>query len=270
MIIWLASYPKSGNTWVRSFLSHYIYGNKGAFEFKLLNNIKKFPEIDTLKDLKINYENTKELIKNWTAIQDYINLNNKLNFLKTHNAFCTIDGYPFTNSSNTLAAIYIVRDPRDVLVSFSSHFNLDFEKTLEIMKSDEIWETEDKFKNFKSSLFGSWKTNYKSWVSNKTLDIFVIKYEDLILNPLESFSNMINFLKTKSDIEYDEKSINLSINETNFTNLSKLEMRNGFSEATKTLFFRKGSFKQWKSLDKKLISNLEENFGDLMNELNYN
>ena len=53
MIIWLASYPKSGNTWVRSFLSHYIYGNKGAFEFKLLNNIKKFPEIDTLKDLKL-------------------------------------------------------------------------------------------------------------------------------------------------------------------------------------------------------------------------
>ena len=77
MIIWLASYPKSGNTWVRSFLSHYIYGNNKAFEFKLLDNIKKFPDINILNDLKINYKNTNELIENWTSIQDYINLNIK-------------------------------------------------------------------------------------------------------------------------------------------------------------------------------------------------
>ena len=270
MIIWLASYPKSGNTWVRSFLSHYIYGNNKAFEFKLLDNIKKFPDINILNDLKINYENTNELIENWTSIQDYINLNNKLNFLKTHNAFCTINGNPFTNSSNTLAAIYIVRDPRDVLVSFSNHFGLDLKKTLEIMKSEEFWETEDKFNSFRSSLFGSWKTNYKSWVSNKTLDTFVIRYEDLISNPFESFSKMIDFLKNKSGLRYDEKSISFSLKETNFRNLSDLEKKNGFNEASKTLFFRKGSFKQWANLDKKLISNLEENFGDLMNDLNYN
>ena len=138
MIIWIASYPKSGNTWVRAFLSHYIYGKKNSFNFNLLNNINKFPNIKVLKDLNINFENTNELIKNWITIQDYINLNNKLNFLKTHNAFCTINGSPFTNSSNTLAAIYIVRDPRDVLVSFSSHFDLNYRKTLEIMKSDEF------------------------------------------------------------------------------------------------------------------------------------
>ena len=169
-----------------------------------------------------------------------------------------------------MAAIYIVRDPRDVLVSFSNHFGLDLKKTLEIMKSEEFWETEDKFNNFRSSLFGSWKTNYKSWVSNKTLDTFVIKYEDLISNPLENFSKMIDFLKNKSGLRYDEKSISFSVEETNFRNLSDLEKKGGFNEASETLFFRKGSFKQWVNLDKKLISNLEENFGDLMNDLNYN
>ena len=55
MIIWLASYPKSGNTWVRSFLCHYMYGNNGNFNFELLNNIKKFPDINVIKDLKINW-----------------------------------------------------------------------------------------------------------------------------------------------------------------------------------------------------------------------
>ena len=269
MIIWLASYPKSGNTWVRAFLSYYIYGNKNSFNFNLLNNISKFPDVKVLKDLNINYQDTNELIKNWITVQDYINLNNRLNFLKTHNAFCTINDNPFTNSSNTLAAIYIVRDPRDVLVSFSSHFNLDFKKTLEIMKSDEFWETEDKFNNFKSSLFGSWKTNYKSWVSNDTLDTFVIKYEDLITKPFESFSKMIEFIKSKSDFKYDEELINLSIKETNFSNLSRLEKETGFAESTNNLFFREGSTKQWKNIDKKIIFDLEENFGDLMKELNY-
>tara|TARA_B100000900_G_C20474682_1_gene672867 strand:+ start:266 stop:1078 length:813 start_codon:yes stop_codon:yes gene_type:complete len=269
MIIWLASYPKSGNTWVRSFLCHYIYGNNENFNFKLLDNIKKFPDINVIKNLKINYENTNELIQNWTVMQDFINLNNKLNFLKTHNAFCTINGNSFTNSTNTLAAIYVVRDPRDVLISFSNHLNFDLHKTLEIMKSDEYWETEDKFNNFRSALFGSWKTNYKSWFSQNTLETLLIRYEDLISNPFENFSKIIKFLENKTKIIYDKNSIELSINQTKFENLSKLEKKNGFEEATNNLFFRKGSSKQWINLDKKLISDLEENFGDLMKDLNY-
>ena len=228
MIIWLASYPKSGNTWVRSFLCHYIYGNNDNFNFKLLDNIKKFPDINVIKNLKINYENTNELIENWTVMQDFINLNNKLNFLK-----------------------------------------IDLYKTLEIMKSDEYWETEDKFNNFRSALFGSWKTNYKSWFSQNTLETLLIRYEDLILNPFENFSKIIKFLENKSKIIYDKNSIELSINQTKFENLSKLEKKNGFDEATNDLFFRKGSSKQWMNLDKKLISDLEENFGDLMEDLNY-
>lgn len=270
MIIWLASYPKSGNTWVRSFLCHYIYGNNENFNFELLNNIKKFPDFDVVKDLKINFENTNELIKNWNVMQDYINLNNRLNFLKTHNAFCTINGNSFTSSTNTLAAIYVVRDPRDVLISFSSHFNLDPSKTLEIMKSDEFWETEDKHNNSRSSLFGSWETNYRSWVSNKTLEILVIRYEDLISQPFKSFSKIIKFLEDKSKIIYDEKSINFSIDQTSFKKLRELEKKNGFNEATNNVFFRQGSSKQWGDLDKKLITDLEKSFKDLMKELNYN
>ena len=247
-----------------------MYANNSNFKFELLNNIKKFPDINIIKNLKINFEDINELVENWSIMQDYINLNNKLNFLKTHNALCTINGNSFTNSSNTLASIYVVRDPRDVLVSFSSHFNLDQNKTLEIMKSNEFWETENKYGNFRSSLFGRWKTNYKSWVSNKTLETLVVRYEDLITEPFKSFSKIIKFLEKIAKIKYDEKSIKFSIDQTNFQSLHELEKRDGFDEATNNTFFRKGSSKQWVGLDKKIITELQKSFGDLMKELNYN
>ena len=125
MIIWLASYPKSGNTWVRLFLKSYLSDDKKKFsinekkddEFK----IERFPNIKVFKDMQINYDNFFEISKNWITIQDRINLNNKLNILKTHNAMCTVNKNKFTNKENTLGAIYVVRDPRDVAVSFSYH-----------------------------------------------------------------------------------------------------------------------------------------------------
>ena len=113
------------------------------------------------------------------------------------------------------------------------------------------------------------KTNYESWLSNKTLETLVIRYEDLILEPFKSFCKIIKFLENKAKVIYDEKLINFSMNQTNFQNLSRLEKKNGFDEATNDAFFRKGYSKQWADLDKKLIINLKESFGDLMKELNY-
>ena len=54
MIIWLASYPKSGNTLLRSMLSSYYFSKDGKFEFKLLKNIHQFPNISLFKNLNIN------------------------------------------------------------------------------------------------------------------------------------------------------------------------------------------------------------------------
>ena len=101
MIIWLASYPKSGNTWVRLFLKSYLSDDIKEFsinqkrddEFK----IERFPNIKIFKDMQINYDNFFEISKNWITIQDRINLNNKLNILKTHNAMCTVNKNKFTN-----------------------------------------------------------------------------------------------------------------------------------------------------------------------------
>ena len=137
MIVWLASYPKSGNTWVRLFLRSYLSENKKNFsinqkpddEFK----IKRFPNHRTLKEMQINTKDFFEIAKNWITVQEKINLNNKLNILKTHNAMCTINGSKFTNKENTLGAIYIVRDPRDVAVSFSHHLGVSLSDVVDLI-----------------------------------------------------------------------------------------------------------------------------------------
>ena len=73
MIIWIASYPKSGNTWVRSFLTNY-FSNDNDFSFKQLNKIKKFPNKDLFNELNIDYSNFNNVPSSWILMQEYINL----------------------------------------------------------------------------------------------------------------------------------------------------------------------------------------------------
>ena len=131
MIIWIASYPKSGNTWVRSFLTNYFSGSS-EFNFGQLDKIQRFPRKELYDQLKINYHNLSEIISNWIYMQEFINLKNEFTYLKTHNAMCTVNNHPFTNKKNTAGFIYLVRDPRDVILSYSKHLNLDLNETFEI------------------------------------------------------------------------------------------------------------------------------------------
>ena len=137
MIIWLASYPKSGNTWLRMFLKSYFQkpGTKFVLNKDVLDNFRShgFPDLEILKHLKINFKKFEEIARNWETMQDYINLNNKTNFLKTHNSMCTVGPYKFTTHKNTKGGIYLIRDPRDVLISYSSHLGKSYEDTFKIM-----------------------------------------------------------------------------------------------------------------------------------------
>ena len=109
MIIWLASYPKSGNTWLRMFLKSYFQKSETEFglENKFFDDFKShgFPDLKMLKHLKINFNKFPEIAKNWETLQDSINLNNRTNFLKTHSSMCTVGPYKFTTHRNTKGGI---------------------------------------------------------------------------------------------------------------------------------------------------------------------
>ena len=271
MIIWIASYPKSGNTWVRSFLSDYLNKNKTDFNFSMLKKINSFPRRELYDNLKINYNKFSEIFSNWINMQSYINLKDETVYLKTHNAMCTINGHPFTNKNNTLGVIYLVRDPRDVILSYSNHLNKTIKETCLLMtdkSSREVIKYDGK--DVENSLLGSWSEHYKSWKNFNLKKKIIIKYEDLISNPNKYFSKIVTYLNEVDGIEINEKMINKSIENTNFKKLQNLEKQFGFNERGHGFFFRKGKSGNWKNeLDKKIIFQIEQTFKEEMKELNY-
>ncbi len=279
MIIWLASYPKSGNTWLRMFLRSYFLEKDQKFSINSTGNkdfeTSLFPNYALLKELNIDYKKFKNIYQNWINLQSHINKNNKVNFLKTHNANLVIENYKFTDTDNTIGGIYIVRDPRDVLISYSHHLDLSHEEVLRNMTDNNNYElcTNDPHlkEGFIRTITGSWSTNYQSWKSYKGRHLHFLKYEDLTKNPKKEFFNILKYLKNFVDFEIDEEKVNKSIKETTFINLQNIEKKEGFKEeGMRTGFFRKGKVGDWRTnLDPKIAGNLESKFEKLMKELGY-
>ena len=278
MIIWLASYPKSGNTLMRSLLSSYFFSKDGTFSFELLKNIKQYPNGDLLTQLGVNINDPHEIAKSHIRVQEFINKDKKsFKFLKTHSSFVKMDGFSFTDLANTLGVIHIVRDPRDVVFSFAHHNNQSIEKATEMINKDLV--VGANLKDKVPVYMGSWPSNYNSWKTfDKTGKYLLIKFEDLIQGKEENFKKILNFIKviTKSNFEINDKKIKKILQEIEFEKLKKLEEKEGFNEAktdekgNKIRFFREGKSNNWKkTLDPIIKTSIEAVCQKEMKELNY-
>ena len=276
MIVWLASYPKSGNTWMWLFIKSYLNPPKKKFSLNYHKDdpimLEPFPDERMFDKLKINYENFIDLSKNWVNLQSLINLNNKTNYLKTHNAMCTVNNHKFTNIQNTLGAIYIVRDPRDVLISYSSYMEKSMDETLKFMLNKETYEVgEFKKKIYNKTLLGSWSDHYNSWKNYKSREIIIIKYEDMVNSPSSTFLKVLTYLSKIIKIDVDHTKMDKAIEETSFKNLKSLEINEGFkTNPSKNEFFRKGVVGDWREkLNKEQVEKIEKAFEAEMIELGY-
>ena len=279
MIIWLASYPKSGNTWLRSIISALLYSNDGVFNFKLLSKINQFPEKRHFKDSVKDFNNFNEIKKNWILEQDRINLDNKIKLLKTHQGNYTVEKDDFTNKENTLAVIYIVRDPRNLVKSISNHFTLSLDKALEFLITPRMignGESWDENPKGLFNLLGKWSDHYHSWTKHRE-NLLIIKYEDLIKGPETELSRIIEFLKRYLKFETNELKNKKILETTTFDNLKKMEKRGEFYENAKNKltkdkvnFFHLGPKNKWQdTLDKNIINEIEKKFRKEMMELGY-
>ena len=279
MIIWIASYPKSGNTWVRSLINSY-YFSKENFEFSDLNNIPNF-SVGSFIDDKNLLKNNLDITKQWLNVQKLINKNNKKTlFFKTHNACVALNKNLFTDSINTAGCIYIVRDPRNIITSYKNFEKKSYETILNHMTNPNAFlfantDFEKKF-NFKGFEFiGSWMDHYRSWAHNRLgIPICIIKYEDLINNTHVELKKIIDFIANVQNIKnykFDLEKGSRAINESNFKNLSKMESDKGFSEARNDQkFFSLGKKNMWQELLPLDIKNqVEKKFYNEMKELNY-
>jgi len=282
MIIWIASYPKSGNTWIRSMLSSYLYTESGKFTFETLKKIERF----SVRNKKINgtkYQS--QVSKEWIPTQEFINKDNKIHFLKTHNAMCSINQNKFTDKNNTKAAIYIVRDPRNVITSISNHYEFNIDESLDFLTNkrkiifpnkNENNETLPKTQN-DFNFLGDWQDHYLSWKDIGFCPVKIIKYEDILSDPKKIFTEILIFLSKLFDLKIDYNKIDNSISTTSFQFLSNMENKQGFEEAAfsskekkKIKFFNLGQKNDWrKILDKKIAKKMEIHFKNVMSELNY-
>lgn len=279
MIIWLASFPKSGNTWVRAVVSSLLYSKNGNFNFEMIKKIQQFPNKKHFENLTKEYQDIQSLKKYWVAAQDTINLNNRINFLKTHHINCKIGQYPFTNKNNTLGTIYIVRDPRSLVESFSNFYKDDKNTAIRKITSKGFVSGVRQIKNKQNNVYtiiGSWNDHYNSWTKLDT-NVLILKYEDLLSNPFKKLNEIIIFLKKFIDFEYNDFKIQNIVNSTSFENMQKMENEEGFFEApseendqNKIKFFYKGNKNNWENyLSKNEVEYILNKLGNEMKELGY-
>ena len=256
MIIWLASYPKSGNTWVRSLLSAYYYSKNGNFSFELLKNIGLYPQKKYF-DIKINKPG--EINSYWDISQKKIISKKKKIILKTHNSLLALNGKNFTKPEYTLGIIYIVRDPRNVITSLKNHYDLDYEQSLDFMLNEKKYIYDIREKNDYSDFhfLSSWSNHYKSWINNNLFKRMVIKYEDLEKNTYKTLKNLITYINGLHQVneKIDEIKINNCIKTTSFEILKHKEKKEGFSENVyskkinkKIDFFNLGPKNKWRKV----------------------
>ena len=271
MIIWLASYPKSGNTYVRAFLSAYYFSENGEFDFSQIAKIDQFPHE---KFFKQKANNIYEASKQWIPIQKEINKDKRIRFFKTHSFLGNYQGNQFTSPETTLGAIYIVRDPRNVVISQSHHYGISIDDSTELMINNK--------RNIGSSGFqtfvGSWNFNLNSW---KQFDakFCLIKYEDLVNDTEKTFLKILKFIAHLGRVKftYDKDKFRNTLETTNFKNMQKMETSETFVEAKedaktgeKIKFFNLGIKNDWeKLLNKEIRASLEKELENEMKELNY-
>ena len=272
MIIWLASYPKRGNTLLRSMLSAYLFSGDGIFNFELLKNIKQFPIKQLYEKLKINTSDPNETIKYSIKAQELFNKKDTVGFVKTHSSLFNYNKkYPFTNLENSLGAVYIVRDPRNIVLSYARHMSVSVEKATKFITRG---------KGNGIDIMGNWSDNYLSWKSLKINNKYLlVKYEDLILNRDEVFLKILEFIFNLRNINFsvDQNKLNNMLRTTTFSYLKDLEKEKTFGESMidkktneRIPFFHKGPQRDWSnSLELNLSNEIEKFFNKEMTELGY-
>ena len=281
MIFWIASYPKSGNTWLRALLSSYYYSKDGFFEQNLLKQIGQFPEKNHFNGFNYNSQIVTDTSKFWIKAQEKINSDNKLRFFKTHNVLGAIENNNFTNKRNTIGAIYIVRDPRNIITSIQNHYELNIDKALKFMLSEKKYiydyHRENDYSDFQ--FISSWEKNYQSWIEQNIFPTKIIKYEDLNNKTFDTFKEIIEFIEItiSSNNSFNRIKAKNSIQSTSFDKMREIENKKGFVESVlsknyskKIPFFHLGPKNNWKNIfDQKYQEKLNSIFEENLKELKY-
>jgi len=243
-ICWLASYPKSGNTWVRILLSNYLSELEHPADINALE-INAIASSRQLFDEYIGLSSSdmdEDVIKYYQpCLYDELvrNANHDI-YMKVHDAYIVNqDGLPLFSATATKNIIYIIRNPLDVATSFAHHLNISLNNSIQHMcdESFTMAKSVDNINNQLPQLLLSWSGHVQSWIESG-LKVHIVRYEDMIFDPKKSFKAILEFMNFDVNEERLEKAISFS----SFDSLKKQEQEKGFmmKDPRSQSFFRKG------------------------------
>ena len=291
-IFWLASYPKSGNTLLRFILIALFFTDDGIFSFDKSKYISQFETVPHIKKNKEIFENDYKKIGNIKILYKYfkelqskkcLNLKEDFIFLKTHAGLFKIDKYLFTREIDTRGLIYVVRDPRDVCISWAKHNGWSVDESINFMVNDyaiyswpQLINDQEKFseKENPKSFMSSWEKHVESWIKvNWKTPKLIIKYEELVYEKRKTLEILMKFFSINYNFKFknlDQKIENI-IKSTNFGEFQKYEEKHGFKEASEhNSFFSVGKKNQWKGkLNDSQLQKIENKFNKIMEKFNY-
>lgn len=247
-ILWLASYPKSGNTWIRVFLANLILNEAEPLALKRINEVcSSEPNEIWFKPLTktpvSELSNKKIAALRAKAQERAASLNKNIMPMKTHSFFGKDFGYPTISVKASIGVIYIVRDPRDVLISAADHYGLTFDQAIEMM-NDKTARGRGMAGNTVSERMSSWSEHVKSWTRWKHSPLMVLRYEDMLADPLGQLGGVAR----KLGITQDEARIKRAVEFSSFKALQAQEAQSGFVEKSvnSDRFFRSGRSGGWR------------------------
>ncbi len=271
-ILWLASFPKSGNTWMRAFLGNYLFDPPEPLPLARLSDF-------TIKDnFLFHYEAFTGRTRDELTPDEIRRLRPQIHawfarsasetvIVKTHSAVKTIEGVQTITPSVTAGALYIVRNPLDVAVSFAHHTQIDCAEAVEMMCDSNMGLPANAGQL--DQFLGSWSDHVRSWTRTPGWPVHVVRYEDLVNQPHEAFGAVARFLT----LPEDPTRLNKAIAFSSFAELAGQERRDGFEEARPdgvSRFFRQGRIGAWReALGPEQVRRLIETHREDLVELGY-
>ncbi len=270
-LLWLASYPKSGNTWMRAILAKYIFNLEQPVPVNQLSRLG-IGDANTLAHSRVaggrfDPTNPRETVRVRRKMLDTIDSNGAdLNLIKTHNQNTRAFGVELVPRHQTKGAIYILRDPRDMAISYASHHGMTLDETVVRLGHPDN-ATAGGTENVHQFL-GTWSEHVRSWTRAKGFAVRTVRYEDMQDDPAAVFSKIVSFL----GLDLDQARLDKAIDFSSFDKLKDQETKSGFVENSNNqlAFFRSGKVGVWKdTLSAEQIARLENDHQRIMKQYGY-
>lgn len=275
-IIWLASYPKSGNTWLRIFLANLLDGGSAPLDVNdLLSNGSSYSRqmfddtlgFDTGDLLPEEYARLRPAVYRWVNAQLSADV-----YLKTHDACIQIDDGDWAMAPDaTRKVVYIMRNPLDVAISWAHHSSISIDASIKALGRQKTVLAKHKPTGQRETIeqpMGTWSEHVKSWTENPYFDTCVIRYEDMAMKPEHTFTQIVRFL----GLPHEAQQINQAICNASFDVLREKETETGFREKPSRVdrFFRKGKVGDWQEmLSPEEIEQTLRDHGPVMQKFGY-